>query len=121
MTVDTATQGPTAETVEQDQPQYEWLLQCEVIDVHGEEIGTVDTAWLDMATGKVEFIGVRPHWLTLEVLSIPVVHGDLRDDTRVIRLPYVLDIVKQAPRHKSHGTLTDEGKAAIYEHFRSSP
>jgi hypothetical protein len=118
MTVDT---GPLAETVEQDQPQYHWLMQCEAIDAYGENIGKVDTAWLDMATGKVEFIGVMTHWLTLQVLSVPVVHGELREDTRVIRLPYAMDIIRHAPRHVSHGTLNDEERAAIYEHFRVSP
>ena len=69
----------------------------------------------------VRFIGVMTHWLTLEVLPIPVVHGELREDIRVIRLPYAMDIIKQAPRHASHDALTDEEKAAIYEHFRASP
>jgi PRC-barrel domain len=121
MTADAPGPGASAETVEQDQPQYNWLLQCDVIDAHGEDIGKVATAWLDMATGKVEFIGVMTHWLTLDVLAIPVVHGGLREDTRVIRLPYAMDVIKQAPRYASHGTLNDEEKATIYEHFRLSP
>jgi beta-1,2-mannobiose phosphorylase / 1,2-beta-oligomannan phosphorylase len=60
----------------------------------------------------VRFIGLMTRWLTLEVLPIPVVHGELREDIRVIRLPYAMDIIKQARRHASHDALTDEEKAA---------
>jgi len=69
----------------------------------------------------VRFIGLMTRWLTLEVLPIPVVRGELREGIRVIRLTYAMDKINQAPRHAPHGTLTDEGKAAIDEHFRTSP
>jgi hypothetical protein len=88
-----------------------------VVDTHGEDVGEVETAWLDTATGTVEFIGVMAHWLTSKVLPVPVARAEVHTDSRVIRLPYAVDDLKKGPRLAQHGTLTDDDKAAIYEHF----
>ena len=55
---------------------------------------------------------------TIQALDAPTA---TETGTRVNRLPYAMDIIKRAPRHASQGTLDDEEKAAIYEHFRASP
>jgi sporulation protein YlmC with PRC-barrel domain len=112
-------QRPTAETVEDSQSRFDWLLQRSVIDVHGEDIGKVETVWRDMASGELELIGVLPHWLTDDVVAVPLARVELQADSQIVRVPYALDSLKRAPRHSPHGTLTDDEKTAIYDHFRA--
>lgn len=108
------------ESLEGKRAQNDRVLQCSVVDSNGEEIGTVETAWVDTSTEAVEFIGVITSWLSLKVLAVPIARAEIDLDNRVIRLPYTLDLIKQAPRHAQHGTLTKEAKSAIYRHFRTA-
>jgi hypothetical protein len=108
------------ESIEGKRTQDDPVLQCGVVDADGEAIGTVETAWVDIATGAVEFIGVMAGWLSMKVLAVPINQADLDLDNRVIRLPYTVDVIKQAPRFALHGNLTEDQMAAIYRNFRSA-
>jgi hypothetical protein len=105
------------ESIEGKRAQDDPVLECGVVDAAGADVGKVETAWLNTATGAVEFIGVVTAWLSLKVLAVPMAQAQFDIDNRVIRLPYTMDVIKRAPRFAQHGTLTEDGKAAIYSHF----
>lgn len=116
--MNTAIPRPPGESIEEPRAQYDPVLQCDVVDADGEHIGKVETAWLDTATGAVEFIGVMTGWLSPKVVAVPLARAGVDLDSRVIRVPYTMDHIKQAPRFAPHGTLSEDGKAAIYRHFK---
>jgi hypothetical protein len=117
------TQAPRhpVESIEGQRAESDPMLQSTVVDAGGEEIGTVDTAWLSTTTGDVEFIGIATGWVSLKVVAVPIAGADIDLANCVIRLPYTTDVIKEAPHFAQHGTLTEDQKADVYEHFRSAP
>jgi hypothetical protein len=110
---------PPGESIEGQRAEDDPVLRCSVVDADGEDLGKVETAWLDTATGAVEFIGVMTGWISPKVAAVPLAQAGLDLDDCVIRLPYTMDLIKEAPRFAQHGTLTEDGKAAIYRHFKA--
>lgn len=87
-----------------------------VIGSDGEKIGGVGQVFLDNATGEPEWVTAKTGLFGMSESFIPLqgatVHGD------EVRVNYVKDMVKDAPRvDDSQGALSESEEATLYEYY----
>ena len=93
------------------------LLDYNVTDQSGNEIGTLHSFWADPATGKPEFIGVKTGWLFGANHVIPADRVEFDDAARTVRVPYEAEFVKNAMSIDANAEITDEEEAEIYRYY----
>src|SRR4051812_13787124 len=67
-------------------------------DVYGsdeDKIGSVDSVWVDDATGELEFVGVKTGWLGGKNHVIPVANAQIAHGS--ITVPFAQSQIKDAP------------------------
>ena len=103
----------TTKTVENIQD----LLDANVVDQSGNEIGTLHSFWADSTSGKLEFIGVKTGWLFGRNHVIPVDRVELDESARVVRVPYDAEFIKGALSVDADTEITDAEEAEIYHYY----
>ena len=93
------------------------LLDYNVTDQSGNEIGTLHSFWADPATGRPEFIGVKTGWLFGANHVIPADRVEFDDAARAVRVPYDAEFVKGAMSIDADAEITDEEEAEIYRYY----
>ncbi len=93
------------------------LLDYQVVDQTGTDIGTVHSFWADSTSGKLEFIGVKTGWLFGQNHVVPVDKVETDEAARTVRLPYTLDKVKGALSLDADADITDAEEMEIYRYF----
>ena len=93
------------------------LLDYNVIDQAGNEIGTLHSFWADSSSGKLEFIGVKTGWLFGHNHVIPVDRVEFDDTARAIRVPYDAEFIKGAQSIDANAEITDAEEAEIYRYY----
>jgi uncharacterized protein (TIGR02271 family) len=94
---------------------FQSLLGRKVIDDRGDTIGTLDALWTDEASGKVEFLGVKTGWLLGKTHVVPARGVEIHDDR--IRVPYDVQLVKDAPSYPAEEPLSDAQEQEITEYY----
>jgi len=93
------------------------LFGYEVDDSTGNKIGDVDGAWVDDATGKLEFIAVRTGWLFGKDHLIPIEQAQIDDQNRTIQVPYSGDQIKNGPSFDPSDELSPDDEEQIYSYY----
>ena len=93
------------------------LLDYNVTDQSGSEIGTLHSFWADHAGGKLEFVGVKTGWLFGANHVIPADRVEFDDAARTVRVPYDAEFVKNAPSIDADAEISDEEEAEIYRYY----
>ncbi len=94
------------------------LLDYQVVDQTGEEIGTVHSFWADPETGSLQFVGVKTGWLFGQNHVIPIERVEMDDANRTLRIPYTAEKVKGALSIDADSEITDAQEAEIYRYFQ---
>ncbi len=98
--------------------ELERYLDFTVVDRDNNKIGTMDAIWED-SSGQPAYLGVKTGWLGLgRTHVIPVYSADVSETTRKIRLPYTVDVVKNAPAFEEQIDIDDNGEAEIERYYR---
>ena len=108
----TTLSSTTAENAQQ-------LLDYQVVDQTGSEIGTVHSFWANAQSGKLEFLGVKTGWLFGHNHVIPIDKVQLDDASRAVRVPYASEFVKDAPSIDADATISDDEEAEIYRYYQT--
>jgi uncharacterized protein (TIGR02271 family) len=96
----------------------ERYLDFTVVDPNDDKIGTIDAIWEDH-TGQPAYLGVKTGWLGLgRTHVIPVHSADVSETTRKVRLPFSVDVVKNAPAFDEQSEIDDAGEREIEAYYR---
>ena len=93
------------------------LLDFNVVDQAGNEIGTLHSFWADHDTGKLEFVGGKTGWLFGQNHVMPADRVEFDDAARTVRVPYDADFVKGAMSVDADAEISDEEEAEIYRYY----
>jgi len=88
-----------------------------VIDSNGNNIGSVDNVWVDDATGKLEFVGVKTGWLFGHTHIIPVENAQIDNQNQSLTVPYGQDQIKNAPSFPADATLSASDEDQVYSYY----
>ena len=108
----TTLSSTTAENAQQ-------MLDYQVIDQTGTDIGTVHSFWANAHTGQLEFLGIKTGWLFGHNHVIPVDKVELDDAGRTVRVPYAGEFIKDAPSVDADATISDAEEAEIYRYYQA--
>ena len=111
-TVMTTLSSTTAENAQQ-------MLDYQVLDQTGADIGTVHSFWANAQTGNLEFVGVKTGWLFGHNHVIPVDKIELDEAGRAVRVPYASEFIKGAPSIDADATISDEEESEIYRYYQA--
>ena len=93
------------------------LLDYQVVDKAGSEVGTIHCLWADAHGGNLQFLGVKTGWLFGHNHVVPVEKTEVDEANRTVRIPYESDFVKGAPTIDASATISDEEEAEIYRYY----
>ncbi|SDH04530.1 conserved domain-containing protein [Lentzea fradiae] len=103
-----------------DQTHVEALYDCDVIDNHGEKIGSVKRVWLEDGTGKPMWAEVHTGLFGMKESFVPIQQGSVAGGA--IKVPVSKQQVKDAPSvQTSDDHMTDEEQDALYRHYGLIP
>ncbi|WP_394617827.1 DUF2382 domain-containing protein [Lentzea sp. JNUCC 0626] len=103
-----------------DQKHVEALYDCDVIDNHGEKIGSVKRVWLEDGTGRPMWAEVHTGLFGMKESFVPIQQGEVAGGG--ITVPVSKQQVKDAPSvHTSDDHMTDEEQDALYRHYGMIP
>lgn len=98
----------------------ERYLDFTVVDPNDNKVGSIDAIWEDH-TGQPAYLGVKTGWLGLgRTHVIPVHSADVSETTRKVRLPFSVDVVKNAPAFDEQSEIDEAGERQIDEYYRQS-
>lgn len=100
--------------------EYERLIGYDVIDKSGNKIGTVNNLWVDQ-NHQPEFIGVKTGWLSGKNHVVSVHTADMNHKSRIIRLPFSEDKIKNAPSFDADADLSDTDDQQVYRYYDLQP
>ena len=87
----------------------------DLVDNSGGRIGKIADLYMDDATGKPEWIAVSMGRRGSNIHFVPLAGAEASGDD--LRVPYVLDQVKEAPGAKPDGHLSQDEEALLYRHY----
>ncbi|MFD4671358.1 DUF2382 domain-containing protein [Lentzea sp. NPDC058450] len=103
-----------------DQKHVEALYDCDVIDNHGEKIGSVKRVWLEDGTGRPMWAEVHTGLFGMKESFVPIQQGEVAGGG--ITVPVSKQQVKDAPSvHTSDDHMSDEEQEALYRHYGMIP
>jgi uncharacterized protein (TIGR02271 family) len=82
----------------------------------GEKIGTIDSVYIDQASGEPTWIAVRTGLFGSRSSFVPL--ADARMDGDDVFVPFAKDQVKDAPNVEAGGTLEPDEERRLYRHYR---
>ncbi len=95
----------------------EQLIDYQVVDQNGDEIGSLHSLWSEPDTGAVEFLGVKTGWLFGHNHVVPAVKAELDETENVVRLPYTAMFIKEAPSISADAEISEAEEANIYQYY----
>ena len=95
----------------------EQLIDYQVVDQNGDEIGSLHSLWSEPDTGAVEFLGVKTGWLFGHNHVVPAEKAELDETENVVRLPYTAMFVKEAPSISADAEISEAEEADIYRYY----
>ena len=95
----------------------EQLIDYQVVDQNGDEIGTLHSLWSEPDTGAVEFLGVKTGWLFGHNHVVPAEKAELDESENVVRLPYTAMFIKEAPSISADAEISEAEEANIYQYY----
>ena len=95
----------------------EQLIDYNVVDQNGDEIGTLHSLWSDPDTGAVEFLGVKTGWLFGHNHVVPAGKAELDENANVVRLPYTEAFIKEAPSISADAEISEAEETNIYRYY----
>ncbi|MFD0200785.1 MULTISPECIES: DUF2382 domain-containing protein [Saccharothrix] len=103
-----------------NQAEVDRLYDCEVIDEHGERIGSVKQVWLDDQDGQPMWASVHTGLFGLKESFVPIQDATLGNG--VITVPVDKQQVKDAPRiDVSDQHMSDKQQDELYEYYGMIP
>ncbi|KOX33246.1 hypothetical protein ADK67_06755 [Saccharothrix sp. NRRL B-16348] len=103
-----------------NQAEVDRLYDCEVIDEHGERIGTVKQVWLDDRDGRPMWASVHTGLFGLKESFVPI--QDATMGKGVVTVPVEKQQVKDAPRiDVSDQHMSDRQQDELYEYYGMIP
>jgi hypothetical protein len=88
---------------------------CELVDPEGETIGRIEALYVDDTSGAPEFALVRLGVLHREEHLIPLATAQEADGQ--VLVPFVKELVEEAPGAEDAERLSAEDERRIYEHY----
>ena len=98
----------------------EQMIDYNVVDQNGDEIGTLHSLWSDPDTGAVEFLGVKTGWLFGHNHVVPAEKAELDEANNVVRLPYTEAFIKEAPSMSADSEISEAEEQNIYRYYGTS-
>ena len=99
-----------------DQKMINRMYDCQVVDSHGEKIGSVKQVWLDGRTGEPAWVSVHTGLFGLKETFVPLQTAELHDDQ--VQVPVAKEQVKDAPRIETNGDrMSESDEAALYQYY----
>ena len=95
----------------------EQLIDYQVVDQNGDEIGSLHSLWSEPDTGAVEFLGVKTGWLFGHNHVVPAEKAELDESENVVRLPYTAIFIKEAPSFSADSEISEAEEAGIYQYY----
>ena len=95
----------------------EQLIDYQVVDQNGDEIGSLHSLWSEPDTGAVEFLGVKTGWLFGQNHVVPAEKAELDETESVVRLPYTAMFIKEAPAISADAEISEAEEASIYQYY----
>ena len=95
----------------------EQMIDYNVVDQNGDEIGTLHSLWSDPSTGAVEFLGVKTGWLFGHNHVVPAEKAELDEANNVVRLPYTESFIKEAPSMSADSEISEAEEQNIYRYY----
>jgi uncharacterized protein (TIGR02271 family) len=103
-----------------NQAEVDRLYDCEVIDEHGERIGSVKQVWLDDRDGRPIWASVHTGLFGIKESFVPI--QDATMGNGVITVPVEKQQVKDAPRiDVSDQHMSDRQQDELYEYYNMIP
>src|SRR5918911_82694 len=93
---------------------YEWHGR-DLVDRHGDKVGTVEELYVDELTDEPEWAAVRTDLLGQKLSFVPI--QDAEPSGGQVRVPFDKDQVKDAPRIEPEEELTPQEEATLYAHY----
>ncbi len=94
----------------------ERILGYDVQDRNGNSIGKVSAIWVD-DEGRPAFVGVQTSWLLGKSHVAPSQGVDVNYRSKLLKLPYSQDTVKDAPSFDGQPVLSPENIDDIYDYY----
>ncbi len=99
-----------------DQNMINRMYDCQVVDSHGEKIGSVKQVWLDGRTGTPAWVSVHTGLFGMKETFVPLQRAELHDDK--VQVPVAKEQVKDAPRIETTGDrMSESDEAALYRYY----
>ena len=96
------------------------LYDAQVVDPHGEKIGSVKRIWLDGQTGDPLWASVHTGLFGLKESFVPLQRAELLNDQ--LQVPVDKEQVKESPRiEAANDNMSDDEQAALYQHYGFGP
>lgn len=95
----------------------EQLIDYQVVDQNGDEIGSLHSLWSEPDTGAVEFLGVKTGWLFGHNHVVPAEKAELDESENLVRLPYTAMFIKEAPSISADSEISEAEEANIYQYY----
>lgn len=93
------------------------MLAYNVDDPQGADIGHVTGLWLD-PQNQIQFVGVRTSWLLGKTHVFPAKGMQVNHNRELIRAPYNLETVKNAPAFDPGDQLTETQQQEIFSYYK---
>jgi uncharacterized protein (TIGR02271 family) len=93
---------------------YEWHGR-DLVDRHGDKVGTVEELYVDELTDEPEWAAVRTDLFGQKLSFVPI--QDAEPSGGQVRVPFEKDQVKDAPRIEPEEELTPQEEATLYAHY----
>ncbi|MEY4941464.1 MAG: hypothetical protein RIQ93_3199, partial [Verrucomicrobiota bacterium] len=107
-----------AENMNPTRMELERYLDYSVVDRNNDKVGSVEAVWQDH-TGEPAYLGIRTGWLGFgKAHVVPAQSVEASEATRKIRLPYTVDVVKNAPSFDQQMDIDNAAEARIAEYYR---
>ncbi|WP_434445915.1 DUF2382 domain-containing protein [Lentzea sp. E54] len=102
------------------QTHVEALYDCDVIDNHGEKIGSVKQVWLEDGTGEPMWAEVHTGLFGMRQSFVPIQQGQVAGGA--ITVPVAKEQVKDAPEVQTvDDHMSDADQEALYRHYGMIP
>ncbi len=92
------------------------LVGYEVQDSSNTKIGTVNNLWVN-DNGQPTFLGVKTSWVLGKNHIVPAQSATVNDASKVVRLPFAEEKIKDAPTFEAGGDLSDTDERTICSYY----
>lgn len=92
-------------------------IDYEIVDSRNDKVGSLDCLWSDH-NGEPAFLGVKTGWVFGKTHVVPAHEAEVNETTRIIRLPFTKETIKDAPAYEADLTMDEATEREIYGYYR---